>query len=149
MVLSRTGYSISTQILYSLFPHMSSSVEYLGILTLQLAILVSEDETFTVALPNFNPLFSHRPEIPFVKVSFYLSCCFFALSLKQLRFELENECLFVKVKKFWNEIIFTGSSNTRSRTSCADGVEWSRANCCVKSANVKASSLLKSFSTFC
>uniref|UniRef100_A0A915PQS7 Lethal giant larvae homologue 2 domain-containing protein n=1 Tax=Setaria digitata TaxID=48799 RepID=A0A915PQS7_9BILA len=34
---------------------------------LQFAILVSEGEVHTVGLPNFNSLFSHRPEIPFVK----------------------------------------------------------------------------------
>ncbi|VDK38645.1 unnamed protein product [Gongylonema pulchrum] len=34
---------------------------------LQLAVLVSEDEAYVVGLPNFTQLFSHRPEIPFVK----------------------------------------------------------------------------------
>uniref|UniRef100_A0A1I8EI81 LLGL domain-containing protein n=1 Tax=Wuchereria bancrofti TaxID=6293 RepID=A0A1I8EI81_WUCBA len=34
---------------------------------LQFAVLVSEDEVHTVALPNFNSLFLYRPEFPFVK----------------------------------------------------------------------------------
>ncbi|CAG9538968.1 unnamed protein product [Cercopithifilaria johnstoni] len=53
---------------WSLSPTCSNATEYSGEDDfLQFAVLVSEDEVHTVALPNFNFLFLYRPEFPFVK----------------------------------------------------------------------------------
>uniref|UniRef100_A0A158Q8C1 WD_REPEATS_REGION domain-containing protein n=1 Tax=Elaeophora elaphi TaxID=1147741 RepID=A0A158Q8C1_9BILA len=52
----------------SLSPTCSNATEYSREDDfLQFAVLVSEDEVHTVALPNFNSLFLYRPEFPFVK----------------------------------------------------------------------------------
>ncbi|VDO41187.1 unnamed protein product [Onchocerca flexuosa] len=52
----------------SLSPTCSNAAEYCREDDfMQIAILVSEDEVHTVALPNFNSLFLYRPEFPFVK----------------------------------------------------------------------------------
>ncbi|EFO24863.2 hypothetical protein LOAG_03620 [Loa loa] len=52
----------------SLSPTCSNATEYSREDDfLQFAVLVSEDEVHTVALPNFSSLFLYRPEFPFVK----------------------------------------------------------------------------------